>query len=235
MAPKSIVPSKMTDLFFDTALRAFNSTLDVLPSPGACCYVDLDPVGLNYQSACTPWPLADLATAPTSPNPYNGALPPAITPQPCSARFHGNTAINLQDIQNIKAEHEVLEIRRASGSNLTPEQQLCPRSTEDSGTNVDALVRTIQLKSRRPPCYPSPSLARNGSPPDLILDLKKGPPQHESTGRGHQRDRKAYKCCIPSCSKMFYQKAHLEIHRRMHTGYKPFVRGDRRKGRRALC
>lgn len=35
--------------------------------------------------------------------------------------------------------------------------------------------------------------------------------------------RKRYQCSLPNCGKTFYQKTHLEIHTRAHTGVKPFV------------
>jgi len=37
------------------------------------------------------------------------------------------------------------------------------------------------------------------------------------------RPRKRYLCTISGCGKAFYQKTHLEIHTRAHTGVKPFL------------
>lgn len=37
------------------------------------------------------------------------------------------------------------------------------------------------------------------------------------------KPRKRYPCPMPDCGKGFYQKTHLEIHVRAHTGAKPFV------------
>lgn len=37
-------------------------------------------------------------------------------------------------------------------------------------------------------------------------------------------DKKRYSCNLPNCGKSFYQKTHLEIHIRAHTGVKPYVR-----------
>ena len=42
------------------------------------------------------------------------------------------------------------------------------------------------------------------------------------------RARKKYPCHVSSCGKRFFQKTHLEIHMRAHTGYKPFVRQAKR-------
>jgi hypothetical protein len=39
----------------------------------------------------------------------------------------------------------------------------------------------------------------------------------------NQKPKKRYECEIPGCTKSFYQKTHLEIHTRAHTGDKPFV------------
>jgi hypothetical protein len=39
-----------------------------------------------------------------------------------------------------------------------------------------------------------------------------------------QKSRRKYDCEIPGCRKSFFQKTHLEIHKRAHTGDKPFVR-----------
>ena len=40
---------------------------------------------------------------------------------------------------------------------------------------------------------------------------------------GHPKGKKRYQCTMPDCDKSFYQKTHLEIHIRAHTGVKPFV------------
>jgi hypothetical protein len=38
------------------------------------------------------------------------------------------------------------------------------------------------------------------------------------------RQKKRYECLVPGCGKSFFQKTHLDIHSRAHTGDKPFVR-----------
>lgn len=37
------------------------------------------------------------------------------------------------------------------------------------------------------------------------------------------KSKKRYECIFPDCHKCFYQKTHLEIHTRAHTGAKPFI------------
>jgi hypothetical protein len=42
----------------------------------------------------------------------------------------------------------------------------------------------------------------------------------DGTGRSN---KKRYICTIDNCLKSFYQKTHLDIHERSHTGDKPYV------------
>ncbi|KAL6704645.1 DNA-binding transcription factor [Coniothyrium glycines] len=77
--------------------------------------------------------------------------------------------------------------------------------TEVSNTNfvtdVDTLMRAIQAKQS------------NSSPSQESKD---------ETIKVASKPRKRYRCSIPNCNKSFYQKTHLEIHIRAHTGAKPF-------------
>ncbi|KAF1832805.1 hypothetical protein BDW02DRAFT_410767 [Decorospora gaudefroyi] len=85
----------------------------------------------------------------------------------------------------------------------------CKRSTseptESSSTNfvtdVDTLMRAIQAKQTTSPQPAEPK---------------------EEEVKVTQKPRKRYQCTVPNCNKSFYQKTHLEIHIRAHTGAKPF-------------
>jgi len=48
-------------------------------------------------------------------------------------------------------------------------------------------------------------------------------PIEQQGERLQTKERKVFFCDIPGCSKTFYQKTHLDIHRRAHTGDKPYV------------
>ncbi|KAK5119984.1 hypothetical protein LTR85_007060 [Meristemomyces frigidus] len=71
-------------------------------------------------------------------------------------------------------------------------------------TDIDTLMRAIQAKSE-----PAQQRQKEKSRPAQ-------PPSSSKVKKRHQ-------CEIPGCGKAFYQKTHLEIHTRAHTGVKPFV------------
>lgn len=70
-------------------------------------------------------------------------------------------------------------------------------------TDIDSLMRAIQSKSGN---TPAPQQAQGIVPEPKVA-----------------KARKRYQCSMPDCNKAFYQKTHLEIHTRAHTGIKPFV------------
>ncbi|KAF2720565.1 hypothetical protein K431DRAFT_226143 [Polychaeton citri CBS 116435] len=71
-------------------------------------------------------------------------------------------------------------------------------------TDIDTLMRAIQSKSQ--------------APEQEQLEQPK-PIEVPSPSKAKKR----YHCEVPGCGKAFYQKTHLEIHTRAHTGVKPFV------------
>jgi hypothetical protein len=110
---------------------------------------------------------------------------------------------------SVKSEPSPIEPNRLS-FNASPVQELKTNAsgeqTENPGgiafsTDVDCLMKAIQQKSQPTPAAPAP-------PPPEIKVVKA---------------RKRYQCSMPDCNKSFYQKTHLEIHTRAHTGVKPFV------------
>ena len=80
-------------------------------------------------------------------------------------------------------------------------------------TDIDTLMQAIQSKSssteEKQPEKTSPSETISSNKP-----------------------KKRYLCDIPGCGKAFYQKTHLEIHTRAHTGVKPFLCKERTCGQR---
>jgi hypothetical protein len=75
-------------------------------------------------------------------------------------------------------------------------------------TDVDCLMRAIQQQASSPQTQPYS---------EPIKQEPAIPVENRSKGR------KRYLCSMPGCNKSFFQKTHLEIHTRAHTGVKPFV------------
>lgn len=111
---------------------------------------------------------------------------------------------------------------------------------EEFGTEVDTLMKAIQAKeqstkpqqileqSRSVVSVSRPQHGRTVSPSGLYAtndernykltrEASQGPVKHD---KGTKR---RYQCKIGKCTKSFYQKTHLEIHERAHTGVKPYV------------
>lgn len=72
-------------------------------------------------------------------------------------------------------------------------------------TDVDTLMKAIQSKQTTTP------------------EKRRPAPQEEVHTKPGEKGKKRYQCDMPGCDKSFYQKTHLDIHRRAHTGFKPFV------------
>jgi hypothetical protein len=84
-------------------------------------------------------------------------------------------------------------------------------------TDVDCLMRAIQSKQTNPPPPPAPQPVYEAPKIPKVAEAQSVP------GDTRSKARKRYQCSMPNCSKSFYQKTHLEIHTRAHTGVKPFV------------
>lgn len=95
-------------------------------------------------------------------------------------------------------------------------------------TEVDTLMRAIQAKSQATPgtqdpvekpashitAHPS-AYSQAVEVAGSVHDSKDDAPEDPKNGK------RRYKC--QNCMKSFYQKTHLDIHERSHTGFKPYV------------
>ena len=106
-------------------------------------------------------------------------------------------------------------------------------------TGVDTLMKAIQAKSQS--TQPQKSSPNDQSRP--VVGVSRTPPYVQSTGattfvqgnnfkltKDSQDDaaspkggKKRYQCTFEGCGHAFYQKTHLDIHERKHTGVKPYV------------
>jgi hypothetical protein len=117
-------------------------------------------------------------------------------------------------------------------------------SEVDFGTDVDTLMKAIQAKSKTN--QPQTSSPVDQSRP--VVGASHTPPYRQGAARvgGYEENKskltqetlqqddancqrggkKRYLCTIENCTKAFYQKTHLDIHERAHTGIKPYVSGS---------
>ncbi|MCJ1395248.1 hypothetical protein MMC18_008132 [Xylographa bjoerkii] len=152
---------------------------------------------------------------------------PLLTPGFVFATIPDSASMINEHYSSSKA-HEDLHIKAESQS---PSRTFAALPTSDTdageanlGTHVDTLMRAIQIKTsvRAHSKYSLQEglITRRGSSITGIshatLDSPTGLMSSEA------RIKKTYKCDIASCAKHFFQKTHLEIHMRAHTGYKPF-------------
>lgn len=88
----------------------------------------------------------------------------------------------------------------------SPESQPPSDASEESkpavfSTDIDTLMRAIQSKASN-------------------HEQRKEKPKVDISAN---KPKKRYQCDVADCGKAFYQKTHLEIHTRAHTGIKPFL------------
>lgn len=126
-----------------------------------------------------------------------------------------------------------------SGKNITPNSG----QAANFGTEVDTLMKAIQAKatpaqslSNSPTIQDRVSITEMPSRSTYITHAHTLPGLGDnSTSKSHQEKtqesfpsskptKKRYQCTISGCSKTFFQKTHLDIHERAHTGDKPYVR-----------
>jgi hypothetical protein len=111
------------------------------------------------------------------------------------------------------------------------------------GTEVDTLMKAIQAKSKTT----TPQTTSSAEQSRPVVGVSRTPPYAQAASQGGayasgeasqvkltQKDlqeeasspksgKKRYQCTIENCTKSFYQKTHLDIHERSHTGVKPYV------------
>lgn len=101
-------------------------------------------------------------------------------------------------------------------------QRPTPRSEKDISTDVDTLMRAIQTKATPPAHQAQPPRVYDDLVPDSSSDWI---PSATKCGIPiGSKSKRRYPCKTSSCTKVFTQKTHLEIHMRAHTGHKPYVR-----------
>ncbi|KAL9099910.1 MAG: hypothetical protein Q9163_004652 [Psora crenata] len=135
------------------------------------------------------------------------------------SQLHEDTSQSpsLQDFQGAALEYHSSPEIKAEGTSTASKtdsmvqvtQRRTPPSEERMFNEIDALMRAIQSK---PLAF---RVSSNPLPEMLDLEGKRAP---QNGRRGKQ-----YRCDRTSCGKVFTQKTHLEIHKRAHSGFKPYL------------
>ena len=207
---------------------AFDMSMSLLSNPALGYSMSYGPSSLGYHTG---------AGGATSMNPYGGIMPPQSLYLPSSYAMNQNVSqvrqvpgpgVELHESSLVKAEGKPMEDEAYMFYDMTMQASQTPKAAGDVnfGTDVDTLMRAIQVKTEN---------RRRGAPVPDVHDgsdrsLSNGPESdiarecYSESSQGFPRSRKKYQCNVPSCSKVFFQKTHLEIHVRAHTGAKPFVR-----------
>lgn len=155
-------------------------------------------------------------------------IPPAYTDPRCMPAIDTSRGViaNTDNSPVVKAEDVSPEDRNYGFYNVSPQDLHTLDTTQDSnsGTDVDTLMRAIQTKSgNSTPQGPSPAAYQSNTQPYSNPSEQNVRSRGLGLDYGGFRSRKKYQCHIPACAKVFFQKTHLEIHVRAHTGQKPFV------------
>ncbi|KAF2261193.1 zinc finger protein-like protein OZF [Lojkania enalia] len=183
-------------------------------------------------------------------NPYNMqqafpvSYPPSISH---STSYSGSGTTDIQPLPTVREARNAFPTERTptvkseSGSPIQTSQLFndvsysedykpAPsRSTENGtginfSTDVDTLMKAIQAKQKpnQPPPSP-PKVSQTPKQHATDVAVSSYSIQEEGTPKAVMKPKKRYHCSLPDCGKSFYQKTHLDIHTRAHTGVKPFL------------
>ncbi|KAF2176261.1 zinc finger protein OZF [Zopfia rhizophila CBS 207.26] len=184
----------------------------------------------HSMATCVPYQSGAFAFDSLSVNPYNMqqafnvSYPPALSH---AATYPGTTGMqSLPTVREARNGFPVMErtppVKSEASSPIQPSQlyndvsyheDYKPVPTSESedtsngitfSTDVDTLMKAIQAQSKPVHQHTQPVVK-------------------EDDTKSNGKPKKRYQCSMPDCGKSFYQKTHLDIHTRAHTGHKPFT------------
>lgn len=144
----------------------------------------------------------------------------------CGSR-HANEARlrspSTRSESQVSTARSVVSNPNANSKSITYNETINPADRINFETDVDELMKVIQEKEDQ-----DQSARTQASTPAQTPTAESGPQSpvstaHSSTSRAEPKPKKKWVCNGPSCNKRFVQKTHLDIHRRTHTGAKPYV------------
>ena len=117
----------------------------------------------------------------------------------------------------------------ACSKKITYNETINPADRVDFQTDVDELMKAIQIKAEA-----KANAAAQGQAPTPVhtpcgetnMDAQSPASSCQASvaSSGQEvKPKKKWVCDGPNCNKRFVQKTHLDIHRRTHTGLKPYI------------
>lgn len=107
---------------------------------------------------------------------------------------------------------------------ITSNETINPEDQVHFETEVDELMKAIQRKRSEAAAHQLPTPGMSPASEASLDQVSQHSPCSTASVQGDTKaSRKRYICNGPNCNKSFTQKTHLDIHRRTHTGDKPYV------------
>jgi hypothetical protein len=152
--------------------------------------------------------------------------------QPSLARRQSRHLQNFR-VQSLSARSEsqastapsVASHPTANAKTITYNETLDPADRVNFETDVDELMKAIQNMEEK--VKPQHQTLTPAHTPKAVSALEAQSPESSCRPPSTSSEAKSLKkwvCDGPNCRKHFVQKAHLDIHRRTHTGQRPYVR-----------
>lgn len=180
--------------------RMANSTIDRRASQSMREYQPYSPVS---RKGSIPSVAAKPSTiqGPITPGPSTpgsvGASPVALSPMTPSTFASGHHAVNFKT--------------------LTYNETLNPADQINFKTGIDELMKIIQKTQTKEECQQI--LTPVQTPREFVTDSSMLLSQSEKL----EKPKKQWVCDGPNCGRAFVQKTHRDIHKRTHTGQRPYV------------
>jgi hypothetical protein len=163
-------------------------------------------------------------------------MPTAVSCPPNSYDF--NSTMDLLPIQQLYGmDHQPSSRPAACPNNTSETPALVPLVTDAYNALPSVAHSPTKIPSLPTPPYSDVCVPDTNESPQVTfftpvdcfvraIQSKTSQPQHQAPApdsAGNNKSRKRYQCSMLGCHKSFFQKTHLEIHTRAHTGVRPFV------------
>lgn len=153
-----------------------------------------------------------------------------------SSYVSGSPSPSVKSEAQMSSARSVASSRSSVARTITSNAPVGNATQIDFNTSVDALMKAIQSKDetetivKKVEAQQMPQVPVARSPeqvchllPAVYSQGNRSLIGSQEQPEGGRANRKRYQCDIAGCTRAFYQKTHLEIHRRAHTGDKPYV------------